>query len=245
MTASENTTISKVQTIIASDMASEKTLVPQTKALVLLSGGQDSTTCLFWALQKYGQGNVSAIGYNYGQRHNAELECAQRICDRYNVSFTIIHLPALGEMTNNALTNPDIVVDTSKPANSPPNTLVEGRNLLFLNYAAILAKSIDAKILVTGVCETDFSGYPDCRDIFVKSTNVTLNLAFDYSFVIETPLMWLTKSETWALADRLGVLEIIQNETLTCYNSIKGKGCGNCPACDLRQKGYEEFLCTK
>jgi len=212
------------------------------KALVILSGGQDSTTCLFWALQKYGTNNVCAIGFDYSQRHVSELDFAKQICDAQNVPFTVISLPIIAELTNNALTNSDMNVDDTKPENTHPNTLVEGRNLLFLTYAAVFAKERDIKILVTGVSESDFSGYPDCRDIFIKSCNVTLNMGMDYPFVIETPLMWRTKSQVWQLANKLGVLETIRTQTLTCYNGIPGDGCKACPACHLRQKGYNEFM---
>lgn len=212
------------------------------KALVVLSGGQDSTTCLFWAIDKYGKENVSAIGFDYGQRHKKELECAAAICAEEGISYEVISTPIINELSANALTREDIPVDEEKPEGTPPNTLVEGRNLLFLSYAAIYAKTHDITDLVTGVCETDFSGYPDCRDVFVKSLNVTLNLAMDYGFVIHTPLMWLNKSETWELADKLGVLDTIYRRTLTCYNGIIGEGCGNCPACFLRKRGYDEYM---
>jgi len=212
------------------------------KALVLLSGGQDSTTCLYWAINKYGQANVSAIGFDYNQRHKIELDFAKEICNNESINFTIITLPTISD---NALTNTSIAVDKTSPKDAPPNTLVEGRNILFLTYAAIHAKTNNIKKIVTGVCETDFSNYPDCRDIFVKSCNVTLNMGMDYPFVIETPLMWLTKAEAWQLAEDLNVLNIIKNKTLTCYNGILGKGCGTCPACNLRQKGYDEYVRNK
>ena len=212
------------------------------KALVLLSGGQDSTTCLFWAIEKFGRENVYALGYDYGQRHVAELTFAQAICDAQGISFSVVALPAIRELTDNALTNQSRSVDICKPHDAPPNTLVEGRNMLFLTYAAIFAKTRGISVLVTGVCETDFSGYPDCRDVFIKSCNVTLSLGFDYAFEVETPLMWLTKAETWALAARLGVLDLVREQTLTCYNSVRGDGCGNCPACALRKKGYEIYV---
>jgi len=215
------------------------------KALILLSGGQDSTTCLFWAIEKYGIENVCAIGFDYNQRHKAELAYAKAICDARHIPFTIVSLPAVSALTDNALTNPSTVVDKTTPSDAPPNTLVEGRNLLFLTYAAIHAKTQNIKTIVTGVCETDFSGYPDCRDVFIKSCNVTLNLGFDHPFVIETPLMWLTKAGAWQLADELGVLEIIRDQTLTCYNGIPGQGCGTCPACDLRKKGYDSYVRDK
>ena len=154
----------------------------------------------------------------------------------------MIPTPIINALSANALTREDIPVDKEKPEGTPPNTLVEGRNLLFLSYAAIYAKTHGITDLVTGVCETDFSGYPDCRDVFIKSLNVTLNLAMDYNFVIHTPLMWLNKSETWELADKLGVLETIYRRTLTCYNGIIGEGCGSCPACFLRKRGYDEYM---
>ena len=216
------------------------------KALVILSGGQDSTTCLFWALEKYGQHNVQALGFDYNQRHKAELECAARICDAHQVPFAIMALPAISTLSNNALTNTNLTVDTTKPDDTPPNTLVEGRNILFLTYGAIYAKERGIQAIVTGVGEADFSGYPDCRDVFIKACNVSLNLGMDYPFVLETPLMWLSKAQIWGLAHTLGVLEVIRTQTLTCYNAIPGEGCGNCPACHLRNKGYEEFLsCMK
>jgi len=211
------------------------------KALVILSGGQDSTTCLFWALKQYGAGNVSALGFDYNQRHKAELEFASDICKNAEVPFTVLSLPVISEITDSALTNAALNVDEEKPSDTPPNTLVEGRNILFLTYAAIFAKAKGIRALVTGVSESDFSGYPDCRDSFVKACNVSLNLGMDYPFVIETPLMWLDKAHVWQLADKLGVLEVIKNKTLTCYNGIVGDGCGNCPACHLRKKGYDEF----
>ena len=212
------------------------------KALVVLSGGQDSTTCLFWAAEKYKKENVSAIGFDYGQRHLKELECAEKICRGAGIEFHIIKTPIINELSANSLTRSDIPVEEKKPEGAPPNTFVEGRNHLFLSYAAIYAKTHGITDLVTGVCETDFSGYPDCRDIFIKSLNVTLNLAMDYPFAIVTPLMWLTKAETWELADRLGVLDLIYNETLTCYNGVKGEGCGHCPSCYLRKRGYDEYM---
>ena len=219
------------------------------KALVVLSGGQDSTTCLFWAIDKFGKENVSAIGFDYGQRHKLELECADKICKKVGIAYEIVPTPIINQLSANSLTREDIPVEETKPEGTPPNTFVEGRNLLFLSYAAIYAKTHGITDLVTGVCETDFSGYPDCRDIFVKSLNVTVNLAMDYNFVIHTPLMWLNKAETWKMADDLGVLDTIYNETLTCYNGVLGEGCGHCPSCTLRRRGYEQYMemkkCTK
>lgn len=212
------------------------------KALVVLSGGQDSTTCLYWAIDRYGRDNVSAVAFDYGQRHKKELDCAASICADENIQFEIIPTPIINQLSANSLTRDDIPVEETKPEGAPPNTFVEGRNLLFLSYAAIYAKTHGITDLITGVCETDFSGYPDCRDIFVKSLNVTLNLAMDYNFVIHTPLMWLDKAQTWELADKLGVMDIIYNRTLTCYNGIEGEGCGHCPSCTLRRRGYEKYM---
>ena len=212
------------------------------KALVVLSGGQDSTTCLYWAIKQFGRENVSAVGFDYGQRHKTELECAENICKDEGIAYEVIPTPIINQLSANSLTRDDIDVDTEKPADTPPNTLVEGRNMLFLTYAAIYAKTHNITELVTGVCETDFSGYPDCRDVFIKSLNVTLNLSMDYKYVIHTPLMWLDKSQTWELADELGVLDTIYNKTLTCYNGIMGEGCGNCPACHLRRNGYNLYM---
>ncbi|MDO4618816.1 MAG: 7-cyano-7-deazaguanine synthase QueC [Clostridia bacterium] len=212
------------------------------KALVVLSGGQDSTTCLYWAIERYGKQNVSAIGFDYGQRHLKELDCARKITEKEGIPFEAIKTPIINELTENSLTRSDIPVEKEKPDGTPPNSFVEGRNHLFLSYAAIYAKTHGITDIITGVCETDFSGYPDCRDQFVKSLNVTLNLAMDYPFVIHTPLMWLTKADTWEMADKLGVLDTIRKETLTCYNGVIGDGCGECPACHLRRRGLNEYL---
>ena len=215
------------------------------KALVVLSGGQDSTTCLYWTIKRYGRENTFAIGFDYGQRHKTELECAKAICEKENINFEVVKTPVINELCANSLTRDDIPVEKTKPDDTPPNTFVEGRNHLFLSYAAIYAKTHDITDIITGVCETDFSGYPDCRDVFVKSLNVTLNLAMDYNFVIHTPLMWLDKADTWMMADELGIVDTIYNETLTCYNAVIGEGCGECPACFLRRRGYEEYLRRK
>ncbi|MFY9944471.1 MAG: 7-cyano-7-deazaguanine synthase QueC [Exiguobacterium chiriqhucha] len=207
------------------------------KALVVFSGGQDSTTCLFWAKQQFS--HVEAVTFAYGQRHDAEIEVAKEIAAELEVPHHILDLSLLGQLTSNALTRHDLDIDNA----DVPNTFVDGRNHLFLSFAAIMAKQLGMHHIVTGVCETDFSGYPDCRDQFVKSLNVTLNLAMDYPFVIDTPLMWLDKKQTWELADQLGAFDFVKERTLTCYNGILGSGCGECPACVLRQNGlvaYEE-----
>lgn len=209
------------------------------KAIVVLSGGQDSTTCLLWAMREFD--SVYAVTFDYGQRHKAEIECAKKICDDLSIQHKIIDMSLLNELTVNALTRDDIQVQHGSEG-SLPNTFVDGRNHLFLSFVAVIAKQIGAKHIVTGVCQTDFSGYPDCRDIFIKSLNVTLNLAMDYEFVIHTPLMWLNKMQTWKLAADLNSLEYVKHNTLTCYNGIIGDGCGTCPSCELRQKGYEEYI---
>lgn len=208
-------------------------------ALVVFSGGQDSTTCLFWALKHYN--HVETVTFNYGQRHCLEIEVAKKIAQEQGVKNHLLDMSLLGQLTENALTR-DIEI---KQTDSFPNTFVEGRNHLFLSFAAVLAKTLGMTDIITGVCETDFSGYPDCRDAFIKSLNVTLNLAMDYPFVIQTPLMWLDKSETWELADNLGKFDYIRDNTLTCYNGIMGSGCGHCPSCKLRQSGLETYLARR
>lgn len=211
------------------------------KAFVVFSGGQDSTTCLFWAKSMFAE--VEAITFDYGQRHKAEIQCATEIAKELGVRQTILDMSLLNQLAPNALTRQDIDIDQKE--GELPNTFVDGRNLLFLSFAAIAAKQAGARHLVTGVCETDFSGYPDCRDSFIKSLNVTLNLSMDYPFVIHTPLMWLDKAETWRLADELGAFQFVREKTLTCYNGIPGDGCGECPACKLRRAGLEKFLREK
>ncbi|EMB63840.1 7-cyano-7-deazaguanine synthase QueC [Streptococcus mutans] len=209
-------------------------------ALIVFSGGQDSTTCLFWAMKHYEY--VETVTFSYGQRHSQELEVAKEIAAEQGVKHHILDMSLLGQITENALTS-DIAIETKD--GEVPNTFVDGRNHLFLSFAAVLAKQRKIRDIVTGVCQTDFSGYPDCRDVFVKSLNVTLNLAMDYEFVIQTPLMWLDKAETWELADQLGKFDYIRQKTLTCYNGIRGTGCRQCPACHLRQAGLEKYLNQK
>ncbi|OLN23745.1 7-cyano-7-deazaguanine synthase QueC [Domibacillus antri] len=216
-------------------------MIKNEKAVVVFSGGQDSTTCLFWAKKTFKE--VVAVTFHYGQRHEAEIDAAKDIAAELNVPHHILDMGLLGQLAPNALTRNDIAIEERE--GQPPTTFVEGRNLLFLSFAAILGKQYDARHIVTGVCETDFSGYPDCRDSFVKSLNVTLNLSMDYEFVIHTPLMWLDKKETWALADDLGAFDYVREHTLTCYNGIKGAGCGECPACKLRQNGLDQYLAEK
>jgi 7-cyano-7-deazaguanine synthase len=204
-------------------------------ALVLFSGGQDSTTCLFWAKKNFS--SVRAIAFNYGQRHKAELEAAKQIAEEANVDLNIFQIDLLSQLTENALTSQNIAIEEVKPDNRPPNTLVEGRNMLFLTYAAIFAKGKGIRNIVTGVGQADYSGYPDCRDEFIQSLNETLNLSMDFQFKIHTPLMWKDKSEIWQMSDELGIFDLVRNRTVTCYHGIKGQGCGHCPSCTLRNRG--------
>ena len=218
---------------------------PNERVLVVFSGGQDSTTCLAQAVRERGSDNVSCITFHYGQRHNVEVEAAKKIAAHFGVAgHKIVGLDSYGQITTNALLNPEMPITQTADA-ACPNTIVDGRNMMFLLVAAIYAKSQGIRDIVVGVCETDFSGYPDCRDVFIKSCNVTLNLAMDYAFQIHTPLMFLTKAETWALADSLGVLEYVAENTVTCYNGVAGAGCGGCPACALRRRVLEAHLKNK
>lgn len=209
-------------------------------ALVLFSGGQDSTTCLFWAKEQFN--NVHALCFSYGQRHAQEIKNAERIAKMAEVSFRLLDVSVISQLASNSLTDASMEMDEEKPADSYPNTFVPGRNMLFLTFAAALAYEKNIRHLVTGVSEADYSGYPDCRDTFIKSVNTTLNLAMDKQFTVHTPLMWRDKKRVWQLADELGVFDLVRNETLTCYNGVLAEGCGHCPACKLRNKGLEEYL---
>lgn len=213
------------------------------KALVVFSGGQDSTTCLFWAKKQFRE--VHALSFIYGQKHVKEVELARAIAAKAGVHFDVMDVSFIGKLGHNSLTDTTMTMDAEKPADGVPNTFVSGRNLFFLSIAAVYARERGIRHLVTGVSQTDFSGYPDCRDNFIRSLNVTLNLAMEEQFVIHTPLMWIDKAATWALADELGVLDLVRNETLTCYNGIPGDGCGHCPACKLRREGLEKYLQTR
>jgi 7-cyano-7-deazaguanine synthase len=211
-------------------------------ALVIFSGGQDSTTCLALAQREHGKENVECITFSYGQRHALEVEVAQKIAKEMGVTqHRIVNIDGYAQLTQSALLNPEIAIQKLGEGSGLPNTVVDGRNMMFLLMAAIVAKQRGIHDLYTGVCETDSSGYPDCRDAFIKSCNATLNLAMEYEFRIHTPLMWLNKAQTWALADELGILNYIEENTLTCYNGIVGKGCGTCPACTLRARGLDAY----
>lgn len=210
------------------------------KAVVVFSGGQDSTTCLLQAYKEYEE--VYAISFFYAQKHYTELERAKKICEEFKISHKIMDVQAIFEnLSNCALTNPELEI---KPGEKYPNTFVDGRNHMFLSIAAVFAKQIGANDIITGCCETDFSGYPDCRRVFIDSLQETLSLAMDYKFNIITPLMYLNKKQTWALADELGYLEFIKNNTHTCYNGVEG-GCHECPSCKLREQGYNEYIAEK
>ena len=209
-------------------------------ALVCFSGGQDSTTCLYWAKRHFEY--VEAVIFEYGQRHANEVEIAAKIASDAGVPFRTLDLSLLSQLASNSLTDSTIVMDEDKPDDSYPNTFVPGRNMLFLTFAAVLARSHGIYNIVTGVSEADYSGYPDCRDTFIRSLNVTLNLAMDEQFVVHTPLMNRDKSQVWALADELGIFDLVKTQTLTCYNGIPADGCGRCPACKLRKSGLEKYL---
>jgi 7-cyano-7-deazaguanine synthase len=169
------------------------------------------------------------------------VEVARQIAAEANVPFQLLDASIISQLADNSLTNPALAMDQEKPENSYPNTFIPGRNLLFLTFGAVVARAHGIQNLVTGVSQTDYSGYPDCRDTFIRSANATLNLAMDEQFIIHTPLMRLSKAETWALADELGVFEIVKNKTLTCYNGIIAAGCGECPSCKLRNEGLREY----
>lgn len=184
---------------------------------------------------------VELVTFNYGQRHALEIDIAKQIAEEQNLKHHVLDMSLLSQLSPNALTHHDLTIEED----DIPNTFVPARNLLFMSFAAALAYQINAKHIITGVCETDFSGYPDCRDNFIKSLNVTINLSMDLNFEIHTPLMWLDKKETWALADTLGQLDYVRNKTLTCYNGIPADGCGECPSCKLRNKGLNQYLQEK
>jgi len=232
----------------------EEALDPRT-AMVLFSGGQDSTTCLAWALARYAR--VETVAYDYGQRHAVELQ--QRLVVREHLAALrpdwaarlgddhLLHLPVLAQIGGSALTEARAI---EMQANGLPNTFVPGRNLLFLVTAGALACRRGATVLVGGMCETDFSGYPDCRDNTLKAQQVALSLGLDSPMTVETPLMWRDKAATWALAHALGgaaLVDLIVEHTHTCYLGERGarhawgRGCGQCPACELRRAGWERW----
>ena len=225
-------------------------------ALVLFSGGQDSTTCLALALSKYER--VETVAFDYRQRHSVELEARLNVLAQIKLQFPhwahklgedhLLDLAVLGQVSETSLTR-DMVFQMEE--GGLPNTFVPGRNLLFLTLAAALAYRRGLAVIVTGVCETDYSGYPDCRDDSMKAMQLALSLGMDKRFLIETPLMWIDKAETWRLAQQLGrqpLVDLIVEHTHTCYLGDRshrqdwGYGCGTCPACDLRAKGFARFV---
>jgi len=227
-----------------------------TSALVLFSGGQDSATCLASALERFER--VETIGFNYGQRHVVELDCRGRFLDSLRVTFPkwserlgldhVLDLPVLGKISDTALTQSKAIVLAKSGL---PSTFVPGRNILFFTLAAAVAYRRELAVLVGGMCETDYSGYPDCRDDTIKALQVALNIGLDTRLVLETPLMWIDKAETWRLAERLGgsaLVELIREETHTCYLGSRdirhewGYGCGKCPACELRKGGFDRYV---
>ena len=212
------------------------------KAVIVFSGGQDSTTCLIHALPMYDE--IHCITFDYGQRHRAEIEVAQQLCKKLGVVVhKVLDTSLLNELAISSLTRDSIPVPSANSAGDTlPSTFVPGRNILFLTLASIYAYQVGAQTVITGVCETECSGYPDCRDEFVNTLNKAIKLGMDYTLRIDTPLMWLNKAETWALADYHQQLDLIRYHTLSCYNGIKGSGCSNCDACKLRAKGLNEFL---
>ena len=228
------------------------------RALVLFSGGQDSTACLAWALKRFA--HVETIGFDYGQRHHVELESRLNVRAQLHVQFPqwaarlgddhLIDLALLGQISDTALTRER---EIEMQAGGLPNTFVPARNLLFFTFAATVAYRRSLNVLVGGMCETDFSGYPDCRDNALKALQVAISLGLDAPMTIETPLMWLTKAQTWALTDSLGsqpLTDLVVEHTHTCYVGDRSKryawgyGCGLCPACDLRRRGHEDWLAS-
>ena len=213
-------------------------------ALVVMSGGQDSTTCLGIALHNHDK--VHAVSFNYGQKHAVELEFAKLICDKHDVELQVIDVPALRLMKSSALVNHGDTSQKHSYLDGVPASFVPARNALFLTMAWGIAMELSADYIYTGVCQTDYSGYPDCRDEFVQMLNEALIVGYNTPISIRTPLMFLDKADTFELARRVGILSDVMHLSHTCYNGDRtshewGKGCGECPACTLRKKGYEEF----
>lgn len=211
------------------------------KAVVVLSGGQDSATCLALAVKRHGADKVAAITFSYGQRHGIETKFARRLAKRFGIAaHKIVKLGFYKDLTHNSLLDPTMRISKAE-GDACPNTVVEGRNAIFLQLAAVWAKTLGAVELFTGVSEADFSGYPDCRGVFIRAEEKAIRLALDYQIKIVTPFLKMSKAKEWALAAKLGILDVIKNETVTCYNGIPGAGCGECPACKLRARGLAEY----
>ena len=221
------------------------------RAVVVLSGGQDSALCLALAVKKYGSREVAAITFAYGQRHSVETRFARRLARHFGVAaHKVVKLGFYRDITTNALLDPTmkirrakrpLLTSTSSLDIIPPNTVVEGRNAFFLMAAAVWAKALGATDVYTGVSQADYSGYPDCRAVFIRAQQKAIRLALDFPIRIVTPFMRKTKAEEWALAARLGIFDLVANGTVTCYNGIPGTGCGKCPACKLRNRGLKEY----
>jgi len=230
--------------------------VIKSKALVLFSGGQDSTTCLAWALERYEY--VETIGFDYGQRHSVELDCRTNLLARIRAEFChwgsklgqdhLLNLSLLGQISDTALTDAQ---EIKFNASGLPSTFVPARNLLFFTFAAAIAYRRGLSVLVGGMCETDYSGYPDCRDNTLRALQVAMSLGLDAPMVVETPLMWLNKAQTWRMAEEIGgstLVDLIRSDTHTCYLGERstfhdwGYGCGACPACELRILGYSTYM---
>ena len=218
------------------------------KALVIFSGGQDSTTCLGWAKNRYEE--VEAISFIYGQKHKTEIEQAKKISEKLNIKHTIIDVSFFSEIVDSALTSNGDVNKQHERIKDLPASFVPNRNAFFITLAHSYAQKTGAETLITGVCQTDYSGYPDCRDEFIKAIKMALNVGSQSEIDIITPLMWLTKKQTWELAEKEGVLDLVKELSHTCYNGTEimnkwGKGCGSCPACKLKKKGYDEYVSNK
>lgn len=210
-----------------------------TKALIVLSGGQDSTTCLYWALREFGEGGVSSVTFDYGQRHRIEIDCARTIAVNAGVENELLPIDTFSALGGAALTDEKIAIDSGGASGDAlPNTFVPGRNLIFLTFAAAFAYQRGIEHLVTGVAQTDYSGYPDCREETVAALNRAINLGMEASLKIHTPLMNLSKAETVMLARDVGALPAMA-DTHTCYQGARPP-CGACPACELRARGFAE-----
>lgn len=211
------------------------------RAVVVLSGGQDSALCLALAVKKYGPREVAAITFAYGQRHSVETKFARRLAKHFGIAaHKVVKLDFYKDITTSALLAERGRIERRRGATCP-NTVVEGRNAFFLMAAAVWAKALGATDVYTGVSQADFSGYPDCRAVFIRAEQKAIRLALDFPIRIVTPFMRKTKAQEWALAAKLGVFDLIANGTVTCYNGIPGTGCGKCPACKLRNRGLREY----
>ena len=222
-------------------------ILDKNAALVLLSGGQDSTVCLFWALKRFSR--VETICFRYEQRHSSEINAAQNIALYAGVPFRVIDVSFIAGLSCNSLTDPSIKMDAESLPNThnkgeitaPPNTFVPGRNLFFISIAAVVARERNIANLITGVSQVDYSGYPDCRENFIRSLNDTINLAMDEQFIIHTPLMQSDKATIWKMAIELDIFDLVKTQTVTCYNGIPGSGCTQCPSCKLRNNGLKQL----